>query len=207
QGSAKQLDDNRYELVASIVLIIDGSETTIVDTGLATDLTGRNNMLKKLADLNINPLLVNYVITTDGQPDHSGNTNSFPESLHFAGIFMYYKTQFSLSKLFHEDIINVSPNVHLLKTPGHSPDGITVIVTNAKNYGTVAVTGDVFTHKEDLKYSNIWQILSKNITEQAESRRTIICLVDYIIPGHGEIFLVESRLKQKLNCPIDYKLR
>lgn len=35
-----------------------------------------------------------------GHPDHSGNTNDFPDAYHFAGKFMYRRMNFKFSRVF-----------------------------------------------------------------------------------------------------------
>lgn len=64
--------------------------------------------------------------------------------------------------------------------------------------------GDVFIRKEDMKYPMMWKPLAANETQQAESRRRLICLADHIIPGHGPLFRVTNSMKRRLNCPFRY---
>uniref|UniRef100_A0A0M3HT49 Metallo-beta-lactamase domain-containing protein 1 n=1 Tax=Ascaris lumbricoides TaxID=6252 RepID=A0A0M3HT49_ASCLU len=100
EGSVAQLGDNEYQLIASIVLISDNGTNIVVDTGLGTNSTGRADMLQTLSNLNIRPIDVHYVVTTHGHPDHSGNTNDFPDAFHYAGNYVYRRTRFNFSHLF-----------------------------------------------------------------------------------------------------------
>uniref|UniRef100_A0A914YTA9 Metallo-beta-lactamase domain-containing protein 1 n=1 Tax=Panagrolaimus superbus TaxID=310955 RepID=A0A914YTA9_9BILA len=99
EGFFHQIGNNQYSFVASITLIRDSGKVILVDTGLATDINGRTDLIQKLSKLNIAPPMVDYVITTHGHPDHAGNTNDFPDSIHFQGNFIHFRTKFNISEL------------------------------------------------------------------------------------------------------------
>lgn len=42
---------------------------------------------------------------------------------------------------FKDEIEVLTTNVYLQKTPGHTPEDISVIVKNTKDYNTVAISG------------------------------------------------------------------
>uniref|UniRef100_A0A915PWA4 Metallo-beta-lactamase domain-containing protein 1 n=1 Tax=Setaria digitata TaxID=48799 RepID=A0A915PWA4_9BILA len=204
EGLITQNNENDYEFVSSITLITDGNKKLLVDTGLATDINGRTWMLERLSELSAPPPSISYVITTHGHPDHSGNTNDFPDALHYAGRFMHAGSHSNFSRILKNVVERLTENVYLLKTPGHASDDISVLIKNTSFFGTVIVSGDVFLRKEDMKYPTMWRPLATNEAEQEESRKRLLCLGDYIIPGHGPLFRVTSNMKQKLNCPSDY---
>uniref|UniRef100_A0A0M3IMG0 Metallo-beta-lactamase domain-containing protein n=1 Tax=Ascaris lumbricoides TaxID=6252 RepID=A0A0M3IMG0_ASCLU len=54
--------------------------------------------------------------------------------------------------------------------------------------------------KEDLTDPMIWTSLSANETQQRESRRRLICIADYIVPGHGQIFAVTESIRKQHSC-------
>uniref|UniRef100_A0A914GVQ2 Metallo-beta-lactamase domain-containing protein 1 n=1 Tax=Globodera rostochiensis TaxID=31243 RepID=A0A914GVQ2_GLORO len=180
EGFARQLDDTEYVFVASITLISDGGKTILVDTGMGTDINGRTDLIKKLSQRNIAPPAVNYVVITHGHPDHSGNTNDFPDAIHFQGVMSHYRTKFNFTDLFENAKHQLTKNVALFSTPGHTSEDISVVVKNAHGYGTVVVSGDVF------------------ITEQ--NRRIILCMADFVVPGHGQMFRVSAKVKRRANC-------
>ncbi|MCP9264900.1 hypothetical protein DINM_020037 [Dirofilaria immitis] len=200
EGSIMQRNENDYEFVSSITLISDGGKKILVDTGLATDIIGRTAILQRLSEFGAPPPSINYVITTHGHPDHSGNTNHFPDASHYSGKFMHVGTHMNFSKIFKDDVEKLTKNVYLLKTPGHTSDDISVLINNTSFFGTVIVSGDVFIRKEDMKYSSMWKQLATNEIQQEESRRRLLCLADCIIPGHGSLFQVTSNMKRESNC-------
>ncbi|VDM09858.1 unnamed protein product [Wuchereria bancrofti] len=204
QGSIVQNNRNDYEFVSTITLVIDNGEKILIDTGLSTDINERTWILQRLSELGAPPPSINHVITTHGHPDHSGNTNHFPDAFHYAGRFVHLGTHSYFSRIFENDIEKLTENVYLLKTPGHTSDDISVLINNTSFFGTVIVSGDIFIRKEDLKDSRIWKQLATNEIQQEESRRRLLCLADCIIPGHGSLFRVKSSMKRMLNCPGNY---
>lgn len=53
---------------------------------------------------------------------------------------------------------------------------------------------------EDLDYPMMWRPLSWNEKIQEESRKQLICMADYIVPGHGKIFHVSEKLRARFPC-------
>lgn len=49
---------------------------------------------------NILPQNIDYVITTHGHPDHSGNINYFPDAIHFQGTISHIRSKFNFTDLF-----------------------------------------------------------------------------------------------------------
>uniref|UniRef100_A0AC34FPF8 Metallo-beta-lactamase domain-containing protein n=1 Tax=Panagrolaimus sp. ES5 TaxID=591445 RepID=A0AC34FPF8_9BILA len=200
EGFFHQIGNNQYSFVASITLIRDSGKVILVDTGLATDINGRTDLIQKLSKLNIAPPMVDYVITTHGHPDHAGNTNDFPDSIHFQGNFIHFRTKFNISDLATSNSTNLTPNVKLIKTPGHTAEDISVIVSNTDKYGTIAIAGDIFISDKDIDFPMMWKKFSHNLSQQEWSRRELICLANFIVPGHGKVFKITSEIKNGVNC-------
>ena len=72
------------------------------------------------------------------------------------------------------------------RTPGHSYDSITLLVKT--NNGIVAICGDVF-WKEDFPKDDPY---ASNKEKLEESRKKILEVADWIIPGHGKMFKVKK---------------
>ncbi|VDM92859.1 unnamed protein product, partial [Litomosoides sigmodontis] len=140
EGSIMRRDENNYEFVSSITLIIDDGKRILVDTGLSTDISGRTWMMQRLSELGSPPPAINYVITTHGHSDHSGNTNHFPDAFHYAGRFMHVGGKSNFSRIFKDDVEKLTRNVYLLKTSGHTADEIAVLINNTSFFGTVIVS-------------------------------------------------------------------
>uniref|UniRef100_A0AC34QNF0 Metallo-beta-lactamase domain-containing protein n=1 Tax=Panagrolaimus sp. JU765 TaxID=591449 RepID=A0AC34QNF0_9BILA len=120
EGFIHQITPNQLNLVASITVIRDHGKIILVDTGLATDINGRTDLLQKLSKLNIPPPKVDFVVTTHGHPDHSGNLNDFPDAIHFQGNFFHYRTKFNVTDFDNQKSISLTPNVRIIRTRGHT---------------------------------------------------------------------------------------
>ncbi|VDM51625.1 unnamed protein product [Angiostrongylus costaricensis] len=200
QGSANQTNDGYYNFVASITLVEDNGKNILVDTGLGTDINGRMELLKALQKQNIAPPNIDIVVTTHGHPDHAGGVHDFPDAIHYQGWYIHHHTIFNLSSLFESNQHSLTDNVYLMKSTGHSSDDIAVAIIDEQNMGRVIISGDTFMRREDLDYPMMWQPLSANETEQAISRRTMICQANWIVPGHGAPFQVTKEMRTQFFC-------
>lgn len=88
----------------------------------------------------------------------------------------------------------------LMKTPGHTPEDISIIVYNTDKYKTIAIAGDVFIAEEDLNFPMMWKPLAWNEKIQEESRNKLLCISDYIVPGHGKAFRVTNSIRKSVVC-------
>ncbi|KAE9413656.1 hypothetical protein Angca_010065 [Angiostrongylus cantonensis] len=199
-GSANQTNDGYYNFVASITLVEDNGMNILVDSGLGTDINGRMELLKALQKQNIAPPNIDIVVTTHGHPDHAGGVHDFPDAIHYQGWYIHHHTIFNLSSLFESNQHSLTDNVYLVKSAGHSSDDIAVVIIDEENMGKVVIAGDTFIRREDLDYPMMWQPLSANETEQAISRRTIICQANWIVPGHGAPFQVTKKMRTQFFC-------
>ncbi|TKR81867.1 hypothetical protein L596_015670 [Steinernema carpocapsae] len=200
EGMAEHINYNQYNFICTITLVEDEGRKMIVDTGLGTDISQRTMFLTRLVQVGVLPPLVNYVVTTHGHADHSGNTNEFPDAIHFQGNIAHHKSKFNFSDLFEKESQQLTANVMLLKTPGHTAEDVSVIVTNVENLGTVGISGDLFIAEGDIDDSRMWEPLAWNAEVQKQSRRLLLCRVDYIVPGHGKMFRVTPTMRKKMDC-------
>ncbi|PIT93910.1 MBL fold hydrolase, partial [Candidatus Falkowbacteria bacterium CG10_big_fil_rev_8_21_14_0_10_43_11] len=75
-----------------------------------------------------------------------------------------------------------SEDIKIIKTPGHSYDGLTLLVKTPD--GVVAVCGDVFWEKDFLENDQY----ATDSEKLKESRKTVLESADRIIPGHAGMF-------------------
>ena len=89
--------------------------------------------------------------------------------------------------------------IKIIETPGHVLEHLSLLVNTDE--GKVAVVGDTIWWLDDEK--QIFKIDQKdhaaakgmNMKELIKSRKKLIKMADYIIPGHGEMFKVKKDLK------------
>jgi glyoxylase-like metal-dependent hydrolase (beta-lactamase superfamily II) len=86
-------------------------------------------------------------------------------------------------------------DIRVIPTPGHAHEHASLLVKTEK--GNVIVAGDLFWWRTDEKQKTDYRSLIekedpyvKNKDEIKESRKKILGIADYIIPGHGRMFEV-----------------
>jgi glyoxylase-like metal-dependent hydrolase (beta-lactamase superfamily II) len=170
-------DSGDEKTQATISLIRDGNIIMVVDPGVLESQQVLIDALKK-EGLGIKD--INYVGLTHSHLDHYRNIGLFPDAktVEFYGIW-----DKNTAVDWKEDF---SSNIKIIKTPGHSRTGISFLVNTAK--GKVAVVGDVFwkeNYPETDPYTNDNQELKK-------SRKLVLKLADFIVPGHADMFKVKK---------------
>ncbi|GFT93734.1 metallo-beta-lactamase domain-containing protein 1 [Nephila pilipes] len=172
-------------------LIKENNIFIVVDTLTAWD---RSFLEKELISRSIKTTEITHVVGTHGHSDHIGNLNLFENAQHIVGQSISHKDEYLLHS-FEEKPYKISENIEIIATPGHTLSDVSVIVRNTC-LGTIAIVGDLFERKEDIKNSDLWKITagSENPSLQFENRNKILHLADYIIPGHGPMFQVTEEL-------------
>lgn len=169
------LDSGDEKTQATISLIRDGNIIMVVDPGVLESQQILIDSLKK-EGLRIND--INYVGLTHSHLDHYRNIGMFPDArtLEFYGIW-----DKNTVEDWKEDF---SENIKIIKTPGHSRTGISFLVNTLQ--GKIAVVGDVFwkeNYPDNDPYANDMKDLRK-------SRKLVLKLADYIVPGHAGMYKV-----------------
>jgi hypothetical protein len=59
--------------------------------------------------------------------------------------------------------------------------------------GTYAIVGDLFENEADRDDEDLWRSSSEYPIEQEVSRRKIMEIADFIVPGHGDVFRTRNR--------------
>jgi len=162
---------------ATITLVKDKNIIMIVDPGILESQQILIDALEK-EGLNINDM--NIVCLTHSHIDHYRNIGMFPKAktLEFYGLWDK-NTVDDWEEQFTEDI-------QIIKTPGHDKTSITLLVKTDK--GNIAIVGDVF-WKENFPKEDEYADEPEKL---GESRKKVIELADYIIPGHANIYGVKK---------------
>ena len=197
-GFSRQLDDDRMEANCSCTLIqsVDKSVNIVVDTMTPWD---GEKLLKALNAEGVSKDDVNFVISTHGHSDHLGNNNLFLKATHIVGE--------SVSKgetyFFESFPYDLDDDVWIIKTPGHTSDSVSVVV-KIESGDIVVVAGDTFEREEDIEDAYLWRAIggSEDPDKQEQSRRTILLMADFIVPGHGPMFKVKPQHKNNFKSDI-----
>lgn len=168
--------DNNGKTCATVTLVKDERIKMIIDPGMVSDLKSISN---GLYEEGLIPEDIDIVGLTHSHIDHYKNLGLFPNANYF-DFWGFWEND-----VLREDKAKISDNIEIIKTPGHSYDGITFLVRTEK--GKIAICGDVFWKKDSPKKDKYAQ----NIKELEKSRKKVLDIADYIIPGHGDMFRVE----------------
>jgi len=127
---------------------------------------------------------IGIVFITHSHMDHYKNIGMFPKAkaLDFYGLFE--------DDLWIECDGKITKNIEIINTSGHSDDSMTMLVkTNIDgNDVKVAICGDVFWKEDFPDYDK----LANDNKKLKETRKKVLILADYIIPGHGNMFKVKK---------------
>jgi glyoxylase-like metal-dependent hydrolase (beta-lactamase superfamily II) len=161
----------------TITLVRDEKIKMIVDPGVLSDV---QILIKKLKEEGLTTDDINMVFITHSHIDHYRNVGIFQKArvIEFWG---WWEGDF-----FGDYEENITNDIKIIKTPGHSTDGLTLLVRSKD--GTVAICGDVF-WKEDYPTDDPYAVDKEKLKE---SRRKVLEMSDYVIPGHGKMFKVEK---------------
>ena len=162
---------------STVGLIRDGSRAIVVDPGMVRD---RRAILEPLAALDVLLRDVTDVVISHHHPDHTVNIALFPPVPVHDHWAIYHDDQWTDRPA---EGAQVSDNVRLLETPGHTPQDITTLVKTAD--GVAA-----FTH--------LWWFegiegdpRGVDLDSLAIHRDRVMSMADLIIPGHGSPFEVK----------------
>jgi len=151
----------------------------------------------KLEEIGVHPDAVNYVISSHGHPDHTGNNNLFLHAKHIVGFCMHEKDQFELFPFEQGKEYIIDDWVKVVPTPGHTNEDVSLqILEKTELEGTTQtqttiVSGDLFECEADIETPHLWMGNSFDPYIQATNRFKILKIANKIIPGHGPPFYVQ----------------
>lgn len=175
--TANTAESGEEKTCPTISLVKDKDIVMIVDPGVLED---QKMLIDKLGTEGLSIDNVNIVCITHSHIDHYRNIGMFPgaKTLEYWGLWdkntvENWKEQFT-------------ENIRIVKTPGHSYDSITLFIKTDK--GIIAVCGDVF-WKENFPEDDTY---ASDKEKLQESRKRILEMADWVIPGHGKMFKVNK---------------
>lgn len=164
----------------TVSLVRDNDLIMVVDAGV---LESRQILIDALEKEGLDVDDVNTVCVTHSHIDHYRNIGMFSnaKTLEYFGLW---------SKNNCEDWQErFTPNIQILRTPGHDYTGITLFVTTEE--GVVAICGDVF-WKENYPKNAQDDAFASDPEKLEQSRGLVLRMADWIIPGHAGIYKVKK---------------
>jgi glyoxylase-like metal-dependent hydrolase (beta-lactamase superfamily II) len=170
-------DSGEGETCSTITLVRDQNLIMVVDPGV---LASQRLLIEVLKQEGLTVDDVTHVFITHSHLDHYRNIGMFAtaKTVEHFGIW---------DKGYCDDRPEqFTKNIKIIETPGHSYDALSLLVET--DLGTIAVVGDVFwreNYPDNDPYASDPEQLSA-------SRKKILELADYIIPGHGPMYKVKK---------------
>lgn len=187
EGYAKQ-QKNGWIANSTACLVVSGDKKIITDPGC-----NRKKLLDALKKENLSTGEIDYVFLSHCHPDH----------VLLAGIFEKAKfITFDSNLVYDKDLLiefdkNIlGKDVEIIETPGHVLEHLSLLVNTPE--GKVAVAGDVIWWLDgeeqvfNINQKDHSQAKGMNMESLIESRKKLLSMADYIIPGHGKMFKVKK---------------
>jgi glyoxylase-like metal-dependent hydrolase (beta-lactamase superfamily II) len=193
EGKHQAIEDKVY-ISSTVTLIKDDGKNILVDT---SHIWNKEKLISALETEGLAPNDIDMVVLTHTHLDHTANTYLFNNAEIFAKFNFGYPGQLHntqeecIERFDIETGTNLSKDVEFLITTGHSIDSLSIKVNTAD--GIIVIAGDAIASEEfaDLKKQpNSDWIYS--LEEYNNSRKKILAIADFVIPGHGEMFKVKK---------------
>ncbi len=181
QGYAQKLATGNYHASSAAVLVRSNGKNVVIDPGLFP------NELK--AALNKEHLLlddIDIVVVSHAHMDHTRNSKLFDKP--------------KVLDLFQRKNMPQYPlipgtDIQIIFTPGHVDKHAAFLVDTTD--GKCAIAGDVFWWEDGEEQKTDFSSLvdhvdamAKNASLLQESRKKLLSVADFIVPGHGKVFAV-----------------
>ena len=182
EGYAREIETG-WIASSTVTLVNSNGKKIIVDPGCS-----RPRLLKALAENGLETSDIDFVLLTHNHADHILLAGIFENAKIVVGSELYDND----NQIEHEDKME-DLDLQIIHTPGHSPDSRSFIVKTAD--GIYAIAADLFWWMDSEEQRIDRESLlghqdpyAKNMKLLEESRKKILDLANYIIPGHGKMF-------------------
>src|SRR4030042_5369494 len=183
EGYAKEIEGGWIASSSTVIIYSDGMKI-IADPGINRELL---QQVLQREQLNVNE--VDIVFVTHHHPDHAFLTALFNNATVIDSDNIYKKD----TQREHTGSIP-NTDIKIIKTPGHTDNHASLMINT--DIGLVSICGDIFwwTSNQQQVTNSAEELLNKsdpfeiNRTKLLLSRRKILEIANWIIPGHGKIF-------------------
>ncbi len=186
EGYAREENDGLYASPTT-TLIKDNGLNILVDPG-----ANKEMLLEALQKENLKPGDIDIIFLTHYHIDHLLNIRLFPDKDVYDGETIYSNDK----EIEYEEIIP-NTNIKIIPTPGHAHEHCSLLVETKQ--GKVVIAADVFWWMDDEEQKIDRESLMehkdpfvKDKKALIKSRKKLLEIADYIIPGHGKMFMVRK---------------
>ncbi len=190
EGENTRDELNKMSMGSSVTLI-RSDKVIVVDTG---SIPAKEKLISELKKYGLTPEDIDIVVLTHLHLDHIINAYLFANAIVLCKVRggeypgqAHFLTQGCLERTELFDQSPIAQDVESLLTPGHTEDMLSILVKTPD--GNVVIAGDAFPSQEWINL-NIQPSPLINVDVEAfnKSRKKILKIADYIIPGHGKMF-------------------
>jgi glyoxylase-like metal-dependent hydrolase (beta-lactamase superfamily II) len=182
EGYAKETEDG-WVASSTTTLVEESGKKILVDPG-----KNRKLLLARLSKVKLKPEEIDFVFMTHYHVDHNLLMGIFPKAKVLDDETIYDEDR----EIAHQGVIP-GTKIKIIKTPGHERFHGSLVVSTSE--GVVVVAGDVFwwADQEEQK-TDRKNLLShkdpfvKDEKALLESRKKVLEVADWVIPGHGKMF-------------------
>lgn len=186
EGHALRKEEEKA--TSTTVLVKAKNFNLIVDPGM-----NRNLLIEALKKENLKINDIDYVFLSHYHMDHSLLTGIFENAR-----VLYTDDIYSFDGKISEREDNLlGEDIEIIKTPGHNSDCRTMLVKTQQ--GIIAISEDVFwwwgDEEQKINFNSLIEHEDEFATDNEklkESRKKVLEVADYIIPGHGKMFEVKK---------------
>ncbi|MFF0435423.1 MBL fold metallo-hydrolase [Streptomyces sp. NPDC004327] len=163
-------------VAATVSYVHDGDRHVIVDPGMVA---GRDRILGPLAGLGLTADDITDVILSHHHPDNTMNVGLFGNARVHDHKAIYHHDQWTDRDA---EGYELSPSLRLIRTPGHSPEDITLLA--GTDAGVVAFVGDLWWRPN----GPVVDPVAPDHDVLLASRLRVLDAASVIVPGHGPAF-------------------
>ncbi|MEW2413755.1 MBL fold metallo-hydrolase [Streptomyces sp. NPDC046866] len=163
-------------VAATVSYVSDAGRHVIFDPGMVAS---TDDILVPLAELGLGPEDITDVVLSHHHPDNTMNAGLFRNArVHD------HKVEYRGDQWKNRDAegYELTPSLRLIRTPGHSPEDITLLAGTAS--GVVAFAGDLWWHAQGPADDPV----APDREVLRTSRERVLAAADLIVPGHGAPF-------------------
>jgi glyoxylase-like metal-dependent hydrolase (beta-lactamase superfamily II) len=192
-GSHEKIDDSIK--IGSTITLIKTDKNILVDCGGFKD---KELIVEKLKENDLTPEQIDILFLTHSHLDHLSNMHLFPNAVIYwkfvGGEYpgqRHFPKEGILKRTELRDNTEIVKDVSVLELPGHTSDLIGLKIET--NNGKIVVASDALANEKMTNLENKPPtMLLASETDYDNSRKKILEIADYIIPGHGDMFKVEK---------------
>jgi glyoxylase-like metal-dependent hydrolase (beta-lactamase superfamily II) len=185
EGYARQIKKG-WLASSTVVLVKSNRKNIIVDPGC-----NRNRLLAEFSRQKLKTGDIDFVILTHNHTDHTLLAGIFDN----AKVLNPEEIYDNDNQIEHNNKIP-GTDLKIIQTPGHSPEHCSLIAKTGE--GVYVIAGDVFWWMDnekqmvDVKKADEAHPHELDMNKLIASRKKILKIADFIIPGHGKMFKVSK---------------